>query len=166
MCRIKSPFLGHFHPFFLAGPLGAGLVKWSMAALLPLVTGLKINDFFGQSSFATASKSKLNTLAFSAHFADNCRESYFVDRAHSVCAEAEGDEAVFFRKPESFFHKVRLKAALFDAGYFKTDPFFLLCNTADGVAVPANRDFSSHLTTFRHGFSLQFYLHNRRILAS
>jgi hypothetical protein len=44
----------------LAGPLEADLVKWDVAALLPLVTGLKIIDFSGQSSFATASKHLAN----------------------------------------------------------------------------------------------------------
>ncbi|MBS0649661.1 MAG: hypothetical protein JSR93_00720 [Verrucomicrobia bacterium] len=44
------------------GPLKGlcSLVKWGVAALLPLVSGLKIIDFSRQSSFATASKHLAN----------------------------------------------------------------------------------------------------------
>ena len=43
------------------GPLKSlrSRVKWGVAALLPLVTGLKIIDFSGQSSFTTASSNLL-----------------------------------------------------------------------------------------------------------
>ncbi|MBX3720045.1 MAG: hypothetical protein KF898_10395, partial [Parachlamydiales bacterium] len=42
------------------------LVKWGVAALLTLVTGLKIIDFSGQSSFATASICFLKPFGFFA----------------------------------------------------------------------------------------------------
>ncbi|HNA62888.1 MAG TPA: hypothetical protein PKW79_07415 [Rhabdochlamydiaceae bacterium] len=42
-------------PLSSTNPRGVGLVKWPVAALLPLTNYLKIIDFFGQSSFATPS---------------------------------------------------------------------------------------------------------------
>ena len=52
---IKSPFWRHFSPRFLACPFGHGLVCSARAGMLALRIGVKIIDFLGHSSSATAS---------------------------------------------------------------------------------------------------------------
>jgi hypothetical protein len=64
MRLIKSPFWHHFSPPLLACPFGHGLVCATRASLLALKTGVKIIDFLGHSSFATAS----NLIPFSPIF--------------------------------------------------------------------------------------------------
>jgi len=51
----KSPFWRQFSLHSLACPFGHGLVCAARASLLALRTGVKIIDFLGHSSFATAS---------------------------------------------------------------------------------------------------------------
>jgi hypothetical protein len=52
---IKSFFWRQFSPHLLACPFGHGLVCAARASMLALKTGVKIIDFLGHSSFATAS---------------------------------------------------------------------------------------------------------------
>ncbi len=52
---LKSPFCGHLSSLSLPNPPGVGFVEVNRASLLALLTGPKIIDFPGQSSFAIGS---------------------------------------------------------------------------------------------------------------
>ncbi|MDE3045035.1 MAG: hypothetical protein KGJ02_00090 [Verrucomicrobiota bacterium] len=52
---VKTALLRPFASILLSRPAWADLVKWTVVALPPLANDLKIIDFPGQSSFATAS---------------------------------------------------------------------------------------------------------------
>ncbi|MDE3045718.1 MAG: hypothetical protein KGJ02_03645, partial [Verrucomicrobiota bacterium] len=52
---VKTALLRPFTSILLSRPAWADLVKWTVVALPPLANGLKIIDFPGESSFATAS---------------------------------------------------------------------------------------------------------------
>src|SRR5579872_3340801 len=105
----------------------------------------------------TSVQRRINFLDFftsSADLFDHFAQTDFIDCAHTVCRKCECHPAIFFSKPEAFFHHVWIKAALCFSGDFKTYAFLLFCNPADCVAVTWNRDLTGHLTSSWHDFSI------------
>lgn len=92
----------------------------------------------------------LNRFPFSTQFANDGTDASLIDCAHRICRQAEAHKAVFFSEPESLFDEIGFKAALLDAGDFKSDSLFLLGNPADGVRISFDRHAACNLTALRH----------------
>ena len=93
---------------------------------------------------------KLDSLAIFSDFANHGIGSIFINGAEGRSCQAHGDKSLLFRDPKALLFHIGVEAAVGTAGDFKTDPFLLLRNPAEGVTSSETRFSSSDNTGSRH----------------
>lgn len=101
-------------------------------------------------AIAKSDRASLYFFATGAHLTHDRTDAVFVNGAHSVHRNTQSDESVFIGEPKPFFCEVWVEAAAFDAGDFKTNPFFLFGDPADSITFASDGNTTGDLTCTWH----------------
>ena len=112
--------------------------------------------------YKTAKRAKVNVklknlhfLTTGAHAAECGRKADPINRAYSVSCRVDRHPPPFLWVPKSFFGKVGVKTAPFDAGDLQANPFLLFRNSPDGITLAADGNLPRDLTLSWHKSSLK-----------